>query len=99
VVQSPASPLPPRVSAQVRAISGRSKLYVNVDPDVGKGYWTFKIQYLRAAGTWAEKRTSYRTRGKDETRILNLPRGTYRVRVKAGHGLSGSTSAPVYLRK
>ena len=83
---------------RVQAVDGRSALFVNVDPNRGKGSWTFKVQRRQADGSW--KRVDvYRTQGAREIRTLDLPKGTYRVVVKAQHGFAGRTSAKVTLRR
>lgn len=83
----------------LRAVSDRSKLSVDVDPNVGKRYWKFKVQRLRGDGTWGERKPTYRTSGKAETKTLNLPKGTYRVRVPARFGLAEAVSSAVTLQR
>ena len=39
------------------------------------------------------------TQGSKETRTINLPKGTYRVVVKAKYGYAETPSAPVYLKR
>ena len=92
-------PAPPVVSVSVKAVDGRRKLRVNVNPNKGAGYWTFKVQYLKKNGSWGTYKTTYKTRGKGETRTLDFRKGTYRVVVKGKYGYQGTTSAQVYLRK
>jgi hypothetical protein len=75
------------------------KLFVNVNPDNGSGYWKFKVQYLKKNGSWATYKKTYRTKGAKETRTINFRKGTYRVLVLAKYGLQGTTSAEVTLRK
>jgi hypothetical protein len=87
----------PKVGVALAANADRSKLVVNVDPDKGSGYWTFRVQRQRANRTWTTLRTTYRTRGVTETRTVNLPAGTYRVRVNAKYGYRVTTSAPATL--
>lgn len=89
----------PRVRVAVTAASDGSKLGVNVDPDKGAGYWTFRIQRKKANGSWTTPRKSYRTRGAAETRTVNLPAGTYRVRVTAKYGYQAATSTAVTLAR
>lgn len=68
-------------------------LLVDVDPNKGSGYWTFRLQ-RRMSGAWRTVGT-YRTRGASETRVLALDPGRYRVIVAAKHGWSRATSAAV----
>lgn len=101
----PASPQPtaaqttPAASVAVRATAGRSKLHVDVNPNVGKRYWKFKVQRQRADGSWAERKTTYRTAGPAETSTINLPKGTYWVRVLDRYGFAQTISTPVTLRR
>ena len=88
----------PRASVKVRAVKSRSKLRVNVNPNQGSRHWTFKVQRKRADGTWAGK-GAYRTRRAGETRTINLPKGTYRVRVRPKFGHLGTVSKSVTLRR
>ncbi len=67
---------------------------MNVNPDRGKGYWTFKVQQRNPNGTWTTRSKSYKTKGAAETRSINLKAGTYRVVVAGKYGFLGSVSAP-----
>jgi hypothetical protein len=87
----------PPVRVAVAATGGASKLGVNVDPDKGSGYWTFQVQRKKANGSWTTLKKVYRTKGRAETRTINLPAGTYRVRVNAKFGYRGTTSTAVTL--
>jgi hypothetical protein len=94
----PTTPVMRTAAVKVRAVRARTRLSVNVDPNRGRGYWTFTVQSKRTDGSWATLRT-YRTKGSRETRTLNLGRGTYRVHVRAKHGYAAVTSVPVSLRR
>ena len=87
----------PPVTVAAVANAEKSKLVVNVDPDKGSGYWTFRVQRQRASGSWRTLSRTYRTIGATETRTINLPAGTYRVRVNAKYGHRVTTSAAVTL--
>lgn len=87
----------PRVAVAVAAVSKKSKLYVNVNPDKGPASWMFRVQ-KRSGTTWVTK-GSYLTQGPTETRTINLKKGTYRVVVLPRHGYLGNVSRAVYLRK
>jgi hypothetical protein len=75
----------------------QTRLRVNIDPNKGAGYWTFRVQRQRADGTWRTLRPTYTTYGRAETRTLNLRKGTYRVKVQAKYGYRGTTSGAVRL--
>ena len=90
------SPVP---TVKVKAVSKKSKLWVDVNPNKGNGYWRFQVQRLDADGkTWVAGKT-YRTLGKKETRKVNLKRGTYKVIVLPKYEHQSATSAEVWLRK
>jgi subtilisin family serine protease len=86
----------------VKVIAGRdsakSKLTVDVNPNKGSGYWTFKVQ-KRSGGTWKTLSTTYKTGGSAETRTVDLSAGTYRVIVAGKYGYRGAISASVALVK
>ncbi len=95
-------PTPPVVqpmpTVKVKAVSGRSKLKVDVNPNMGRKYWTFQVQRKKADGTWKALKT-YRTVGSSEKRTVNLPKGTYKVFVNPKFGYQGATSAEVVLKR
>jgi hypothetical protein len=91
-------PNAPIAAVKVKPRKSKSKLYVDVNPNKGKGYWRFQVQRQQADGSWAALKT-YKTKGKKETRTINLGRGTYRVVVLPKYGYLGATSGSVYLRK
>ncbi len=98
-VASPPAPKPaPLAIVKVKATSGRSKLFVDVNPNKGSGFWTFQVQSKKASGAWKTLK-SYRTKGSAETRTINLKKGTYRVVVAPKYGYRGTTSAQVRLKK
>jgi len=82
----------------VKAVDRGNTLYVNVNPNKGKGYWRFQVQRKKANGAWKSLST-YRTHGKKETRRLDLKKGTYRVVVLPKYGHLGATSAEVALKR
>jgi hypothetical protein len=99
-----ATPRPPVAAAptaivKVKSVSRRGKLHVNVNPNKGAGYWTFRVQRLKKDGTWGTYAKTYRTSGRSETRTLNFKKGTYRVLVNPKYGHQGVTSVPVALRR
>jgi hypothetical protein len=88
----------PMPTVKVKAISGRSKLKVDVNPNVGRKYWTFQVQRKNADGTWKALKT-YRTLGSAEKRTLNLRKGTYKVFVNPKFGYQGAMSAEIRLKR
>jgi hypothetical protein len=95
-------PTPPVVqpspTVKVKAVSGRSKLKVDVNPNMGRKYWTFQVQRKNADGTWKPLKT-YKTYGSAEKRTVNLPKGTYKVFVNPKFGYQGATSAEIVLKR
>ncbi len=89
----------PSAAVTVGVAASGSALSVDVDPDLSAGAWTFHVQRQRADGSWRSLRATYRTRGARETRTVDLPRGTYRVRVPSGMGLDEVTSVAVTLSR
>ena len=94
----PAASSPAPVTVKVKATSRKSKLYVDVNPTAGDGYFTFQVQRARADGTWKPLKT-YRTKGYKENRTINLPKGTYHVVVSPAWGWAGATSSNAYLKR
>jgi probable HAF family extracellular repeat protein len=89
----------PRVTVAVRAVSVRTRVHLDVDPNLGSGSWLVRVQRRQADRTWATLPTRYRTWGTAETRTLDLPQGTYRVVVPSQHGYRWAASEAVYLRR
>ena len=89
----------PTVKALTSRNASKSKLKVNVNPNKGSGYWTFRVQKRTANGTWSTLSTTYRTKGKYETRTINLRKGTYRVVVAGKYGYHGASSKSVTLAR
>ncbi len=73
-----------------------NRLYVDVNPDRGRGFWNIKVQ--RWTGKkWVTKK-NYRTQGLQETRTTaKLSNGTYRVVVTPKYGYKGKASSRVVL--
>jgi subtilisin family serine protease len=87
----------PAATAKVTAISGRSKLRVDINPDRVTKYWSFQVQARTAQGEWVSTPKTYKTQGAAQTLVVNLPAGTYRVVVPPKVGYRGTTSAAVRL--
>jgi hypothetical protein len=90
----PAQPVftQPTARVTIKAVSNRSKLKVDVNPNRGSKYWTFQVQRKNTDGTWKALKT-YRTLGSTEKRTVNLRKGTYRVWVNPKFGFQGVMSA------
>ena len=78
----------PTARVKIKAVSARSKLKVDVNPNMGSKYWTFQVQRKNLDGSWKALKT-YRTWGSTEKRTLNLRKGTYRVWVNPKFGHQG----------
>lgn len=86
-----------RQKVAVRAVGKRSKLRVDVNPDVGAQAWKVTVQRKQGPGFGTVRKV--RTRGPDEVVTVNLPRGTYRVVVPARYGYATAVSRTVFLRR
>jgi hypothetical protein len=73
-------------------------MHVDVNPNMGRGYWQFAVQKL-AKGQWRALPKVHKTSKRLETRTLNLKRGTYRVIVMSRYGYDGVTSDTIWLRR
>jgi subtilisin family serine protease len=89
----------PSAEVTVGAVASGSKLGVDIDPDLSAGAWAFRVERQRGDGSWRTLRATYRTQGALETRVVDLPRGTYRVRVPTRMGLTEATSVTVTLSR
>jgi hypothetical protein len=58
-----AMPADPEASVKAKAKSAKSKLYVDVNPNKGRGYWTFLVQRKQADGSWQALKT-YQTKAR-----------------------------------
>lgn len=96
--KAPAKAPAKKAKADVKAVSKGSKLKVDVNPDRSKGSWSFTVQRKQPDGSWKSMKT-YATKGKAETKTVNLSKGTYRVVVHGKDGYASSTSAEVTLKR
>jgi hypothetical protein len=87
----------PQASVSVAKVGYGNKLFVDVDPNQGSGYWTFRVQKRNSDGSWSTSGTAYNTGGDAETKTLTLGAGVFRVVVDPRNGYGGATSAPVTL--
>jgi hypothetical protein len=88
----------PSPAVSLKATKGKSKLYINVNPNKGREYWTFQVQRKNPDGSWTALKT-YKTQGSRETRTVNFSKGTYRVWVNPKFGYQGAFSNEVTLKK
>jgi hypothetical protein len=84
----------PTVRVKASTDRAKDKIVVDVDPNKGTGYWSFRVQRMTSMGGWTTVRT-YRTRGAAETRTVDVRRGTYRLVVSAKYGYRRATSTSV----
>ena len=89
----------PRVTVAVKAVHERTRLRLDVNPNLRAAHWRVTIQKRRADRTWAKVPPTHRTEGRFETLTLDLGRGTYRVVVKAQYGYDRATSSALNLRR
>jgi hypothetical protein len=82
----------PQARASALPIYHSSKLVVDVNPDRVRGRWTFVVQRRNDSGRWETLPGTYKTLGPKNTRMVELPNGTYRVQVRAGYGYRGYTT-------
>jgi hypothetical protein len=95
----PATPVAlPVPTVKIKAVSHRSKLKVDVNPDRGTKFYVFQVQRKNLDGSWKALK-SYETRGATEKRTLNLRKGTYRVWVRPGYGFGEAMSPNVVTLK
>ena len=92
-VLAPATP-----TIGVTAVNGRGALGIDVEPTQGDDYYVLRIQ-RRTSGGWVTLARVYRTIGPDETRVVDLPAGTYRVLIQATSDYGRGVSASVRLTR
>jgi hypothetical protein len=87
------------VTVKARAVSGKSKIKVDVNPNLGKGYWKFQFEKQVGPDSWRLLSKVYKTQGSAEKLTVNLKKGTYRAVVLPKPGYATATSAPVTLKR
>ena len=90
----------PAAVVKVKAINNGTKLFVNVNPNKGTGYWNIKVYRKVVKGdqvSWEKVGKTLRTKTSKETRTINLGKGTYRVKVMEKYGMKGDVSNQVTL--
>ena len=88
----------PFVGIRAKAKRSGNVLFIDVDPNEGRGYWRFQVYKLKDAD-FVKVKGTYKTLGSKETRTLNLKKGTYKIQVLAKYGHLATWSQPVTLRK
>ena len=97
---SATTPVVQAAVVKVKAIDNGTKLFVNVNPNKGTGYWNIKVYRKVVKGdkvSWEKVGKTLRTKTSKETRTINLGKGTYRVKVMEKYGMKGDVSNPVTL--
>lgn len=102
VSRTPAASKPPTgppTTCKATAVSKKSKIKVNMGPNLpGNGYYLFRIDVKKSAG-WFRYLNSMKTHGKGETRTVNVPKGTYRVKCYGPTEAQDSRSKVVTIKK
>jgi hypothetical protein len=83
-------------TVKVSAISRASELRVLVIDTATSGQRSFKVQ-IRNGSRWRTLAGTYTTKSSTGVRVINLPKGTYRVVVKAKSQYEARTSSSVKL--
>lgn len=90
------TPPPPTITLSLRAVRKKSKLRIDIGPDLDPSNYRFTIQ-RRAGKKWRTMRRT-QTLGARDVSIIDLPRGTYRVVVPRQHDMAGA-KAEVKLKR
>jgi hypothetical protein len=94
------TPVVPAAVVKLKAIDNGTKLFINVNPNKGTGYWNIKVYRKVVKGdkvSWEKVGKTLRTKTSKETRTINLGKGTYRVKVMDKDGMKGAVSKQVKL--
>lgn len=90
-VVTPPPPPPPTIGLRVRAVTRKSRLLVDIDPDLDQSNYRFTIQ-RRSGKKWRTVRFT-QTLGPRDRAVVDLPRGTYRVVVPSQHDMLGARAS------
>ena len=85
-----------RVIKAAARVRSRDRIWLDVAPDWNGGAYRLIVQ--KRSGTRWKQVARTRTRGAKDTRVIDLPRGTYRVVVKR-KGFTTFRTAPLRLRR
>ncbi len=98
-VVAPKPPKPQPTTCVATAVSKKSKIKVNMGPNLpGKGYYKFRID-VKKRGEWFRYLKMMKTKGAGETRTVNVPKGTYRAKCYGPTEAQDSRSAVVKIKK
>lgn len=86
-----------RIKVTLKAKYHRSKLLVDVNPNKKYKNYRIKVQ-KKKSGKWRTVKKT-RTKGSRDRRIINMPRGRYRIRVPAQFDMLRGTSNSVWLKR
>lgn len=86
-----------RLKVALKTNRAKTKLRVNVNPNNAAKNYRIKVQ-KKKSGKWKTVRTT-RTRGVRDTRVINMGKGRYRIKVPAQRGLLGAKSGSVRLKR
>lgn len=95
-VPPPPPPPTPTITLDLRAVKKKSRLRIDIGPDLDPSNYRFTIQRRGGSGWRTIRRTQ--TLGARDVSIINLARGRYRVVVPRQHDLVGAR-AEVRLRR
>jgi len=93
---APTPPAPPRIALLVSAVRKKSRLRVDIGPDLNPSNYRFTVQERKGRKWRTVRRTQ--TLGPQDLMVIDLPRGTYRVVVPRQHDMPGA-EATVRLRR
>lgn len=89
----------PVTTCVAKAVSHKSKLKVNMGPNLpGDGYYKFRID-VKKNGKWFRYLKQMKTQGAGETRTVNVPKGTYRAKCYGPTEAQDSRSQVVKIKK
>jgi hypothetical protein len=83
-------------TVKVAAVSRSSELRVSINDTATSGQRSFTVQ-VRNGSRWKTLGGTYTTKGSTGVRVINLPKGTYRIVVKAKSLYEAKTSSSVKL--
>jgi hypothetical protein len=96
---SDAQALPVRLpTTRVSSGGKQSTLKVDIDPNMGRKAWVFRVERRADDDSWKPLKT-YKSLGSRETRTINLRKGVYRIHVLARFGYAETYSDTVYLER
>ena len=81
-------PPPPTITLSLRAVRKKSKVRIDIGPDLDPSNYRFLVQ-RRHNKKWRTVRRT-QTLGARDVSIIDLPRGTYRVVVPRQHAMAGA---------